>query len=255
MKAKKSAYFHTSNKKSSPSVSGKLQVKHSNRYFDNLYDKIMFLQRTIGNQAVGRFLKSTVMHPGNNLQDIPFRSTSTGFTIQRKPDQRNYSEDCSPYIGSGVKSCEFYKCREANTGNKCGKRGYYLGYGLKYCKRFNLVTRKKLSKAGKKWLDKTTKCLQEYIHNNIPWDESCKKVKKKAFNSHPRCYLKSGICSLPIRDMLHIFLTVDPDDIELKQIIMTGIGCGIRWLSITDKGLRLVGRGLIEQGRMGLGKE
>ena len=104
-------------------------------------------------------------------------------------------------------------------------------------------------------MQKTTKCLQEYIHNNIPWDESCKKVKKKAFDSHPRCYLKSGICSLSPVDWWHVVNTVDSSDFDLKQSIITGIGCLPRWLGITDEGLRLVGRGLIEQGRMGLGKE
>ena len=97
------------------------------------------------------------------------------------------SEDCGALIGN----CEFYLCREQR--HPCGEKGYYKGYGYKYCERFILLE-SRLSSPGKDWVRKARRCLQEHIHRNIPIDTPCPKAKQSAFDSHPRCYVLGGVC-------------------------------------------------------------
>ena len=145
---------------------------------------------------------------------------------------RPYSEDCSRYVGSGSSSCEFYRCREANNECSCGSRGYYMGYGFKYCSRFNRRTRSRLSRAGQRWLDQTTRCLQAYIDNSIPWDAPCDVVKNRAFSSHPSCYVRSGICFLSTDDWALILATIDASDNDLGQVIKSGVSCIANWVPL-----------------------
>ncbi|MBA3946491.1 MAG: DUF4157 domain-containing protein [Herpetosiphonaceae bacterium] len=148
--------------------------------------------------------------------------------------QRSRSEDCSRYINqSGLASCEFYRCREANNGNQCGQSGYYLGYGLKYCERFSRVLRPILSEPGQRWLDRTRVCLMQHIQDHVPYhvpfDFNCDAVKRSAFDSHPNCYVQGGICFLPSSDWQRILNIIDSADNDLKQAIITGISCLANW--------------------------
>ena len=124
--------------------------------------------------------------------------------------------------------CNYYTCREDEK--HCGGSGYYLGYGGKYCRRFNTRTKPKLSAAGKNWVDRTTACLQRYLENQVAYDTDCETTRRLAFDSHAGCYVEGGICNLPVGDWWHIFQTIDMSDLEFTQAFLTGVSCpGIWW--------------------------
>lgn len=130
-------------------------------------------------------------------------------------------EDCARLVGS----CEFYRCRQRRTGNTHPATAYYLGYGLKYCLRFSQQTRPRLSRAGQIWLDQTLLCLQEHIQRSVPYDAPPDVVKRSAFDSHPHCYVASGLCLLPPSDWMAIWASIDSSDNELRQVLVTAIDC------------------------------
>jgi hypothetical protein len=72
-------------------------------------------------------------------------------------------------------------------------------------------------------------CLQEHL-DHIAWDEDCSYVKASAFDSHPGCYIRSGICFLPPTDWKLILDTIDIQDINLRQAIITGVSCIGNWV-------------------------
>jgi hypothetical protein len=72
---------------------------------------------------------------------------------------------------------------------------------------------------------KTLRCLQEYIDRNIPIETPCPRVKQLAFDSHPTCYVQSGVCFLDPSEMGMIADTIDPQDNDLKQILITAMDC------------------------------
>ena len=39
------------------------------------------------------------------------------------------------------------------------------------------------------------------------------------------CYIDAGFCSLPWSDMWSVLMTVDPTDVEMQQVLSTGINC------------------------------
>ncbi|MDO8586988.1 MAG: DUF4157 domain-containing protein [Armatimonadota bacterium] len=178
--------------------------------------------------------------------------------VQRSPvntKRRLYSEDCVRYMTmDGRSACEFYRCREANSGYSLGPRGYYIGYGLKYCRRFSDRLRPTLSSAGQNWLDQTRYCLMEHVHHNVPRDADARTVMRSAFDSHPPCYVRGGICFLPISDLERIVGIIDPADMELAQTLKTGISCIGNWLAPVVGPARAFGagggyRGLMERDR------
>jgi hypothetical protein len=205
-------------------------------------------------QNVGNLKQSSSL---NDPSSRPRILNNSEIKMQRQAndrEERQYSEDCTQYIRrGGAEACEFYRCREANTGHACGPRGYYLGYGLKYCNRFSQSLHPKLSGAGKDWLDKTRLCLMNHVHQNIPWDAPCADVKRSAFDSHPNCYVRGGICFLPSSDWLKILEVIDPQDNDLKQAIITGVACLFNWLPLafpaTSLGAGGGYRGLMERDR------
>lgn len=127
-------------------------------------------------------------------------------------------EDCGDWIGN----CEFYLCRERR--HPCGDGGYYKGYGYKYCNRFSRLARS-LSAPGRDWVWKTLRCLHEHLDRNVPIDAPCQEVKKSAFDSHPDCYVRSGVCFLDVGEMKDIVETIDPQDNDIKQVLITGVDC------------------------------
>ncbi|PGG95408.1 hypothetical protein AJ80_09966 [Polytolypa hystricis UAMH7299] len=105
-------------------------------------------------------------------------------------------------------TCSFYRsCLEKKK--KCGSKGYPLAYGEHYCKKFTSA-RPKLSSRGKAWVTKTMHCLQTKL---VPYATgtkkgSCSALKTFAFASHPNCYVRSGVCTLPPKDWKVIVNTV-----------------------------------------------
>jgi hypothetical protein len=128
------------------------------------------------------------------------------------------TEECGKHLGS----CEFYRCRERR--HPCGAGGYYQGYGLKYCLRFSALATL-LSPAGRAWVAKTLRCLQEHLHRKVPYDMPCPEAWRSAFNSHPGCYIAGGICVLGPSDWSKIVSTIDTKDLEMKQALITSLGC------------------------------
>ena len=96
--------------------------------------------------------------------------------------------------------CGFYtECLE--TQNQCGPSGYPLGYGLKYCNKFNEMN---LSAAGEQWITTTMACLQNALINEAENKTDCGEVEEKGFDSHVLCYVSSGFCELPVKDAITI---------------------------------------------------
>ena len=118
----------------------------------------------------------------------------------------------------GTKS--YYVFRDKDFKNRSENKktppDYYLDYGNKYCKAFSEKTRPKLSSKGKTWLDKTLIALQESIEKKLKADPKIEldstKFRKYAFDSHPDCYIKSGLFDLSPEDLFWIGWTP-----ELKE--------------------------------------
>ncbi len=136
--------------------------------------------------------------------------------------------NCENYLElTGAEACDYYRCKEESQPQEeqCGDSGYYLGYGLKYCQRFQQSTRSHLSAAGDRWLDSVMNCLMRSNEEEVTPDQSCQELKTIAFDSHPGCYVQTGFCELSWNDKAWIFFTVDRADIKFRQIFSTGAAC------------------------------
>ncbi|MEI7488080.1 MAG: hypothetical protein WCJ72_11855 [Chryseobacterium sp.] len=117
--------------------------------------------------------------------------------------------------------CSFYACaaETADQSKVCSlndQSSYFFNYGEKYCKRFSDKTAKGLSDGGRVWLNKTLACLQGSILegcNQKKQCSDCQSIRKLAFDTHPHCYVSSGLCSLSLLDQMKVGLTVDAGDL------------------------------------------
>ena len=187
---------------------------------------------------------------------VEHRAMNRGVVIERilpqperkeKTSSQRAPEDCGDLIGS----CDFYQCRERR--HPCGEEGYYKGYGYKYCKRFSRLE-PHLTVPGRDWVRKTLRCLQEHIDCNIPVDSPCSAVKKSAYDSHPDCYVLSGVCFLDLNEWRKILAVIDSKDNDLKQVLITGVYCVANWAPVAlfpQLSLSMGGgyRGLMERDR------
>jgi len=117
------------------------------------------------------------------------------------------NRSCDSFIGT----CDFYLCQEQK--NPCGISGYNLGYGYKYCSKskFELLDTMK-TPLGKAWVPQVFKCLQKRsLVDSLAIEQdqelsqdTCKAIKKKAFKSHPDCYVEAGYCELSILEKSNI---------------------------------------------------
>jgi hypothetical protein len=108
-------------------------------------------------------------------------------------------------------SCTFYAdCLESRY--HCGPTGYPLGYGQKYCSDFQ-TDRATLSSRGQTWMIATMHCLQEALIPDAVGaanaTESCAALEHKAFATHAGCYVRSGVCKLPVSDWYAVLEIVD----------------------------------------------
>jgi hypothetical protein len=176
-----------------------------------------------------RLIVNRLPHIGQQGKDLVRLDNDSGVTLQRQSlvsKDRSYSEDCTKYINfSGSRSCEFYQCRESNADYSGLSQGYYIKYGLKYCALFSEQLKPILSSAGKSWVDRTRRLLMLHVQQNIPWDANPEEVRRSAFNSHPDCYVRGGICMLPPSDLIKIVRIIDTYDHDLAQLITTVITC------------------------------
>ena len=139
-------------------------------------------------------------------------------------------DSCNDYQSfNDCQVCEMYSCLESEHGLDCGQRGYFRGYGQKYCERFSAITGEFMSDAGRTWLTNVRTCLLSEVESILEKTSSCSGIRQEAFDSHPQCYIDSGLCALPPGDWAHIVATISPWDNDLKQVILSGAGCIQEW--------------------------
>lgn len=104
--------------------------------------------------------------------------------------------NCSQYIGT----CDYYSCLESY--NKCGDKGYYLNFGLHYCKKY-VQSEAEYSDNGQTFLNNIRSCLQEKLEeqNILP---DCSHIKEFAVNTHKQCYEENNYCKLSFFDKLRV---------------------------------------------------
>lgn len=105
-------------------------------------------------------------------------------------------ENCSKMSSD----CEFYSCVEKNK--LCGKRSYLIGFGHKYCNKFENKEHK-FSNEGKLWIEEVKRCLIREV-DNLNDNLSCKKFKRSAIAHHVPCYVNSGYCHLKKKDKKNV---------------------------------------------------
>ena len=137
-------------------------------------------------------------------------------------------EPCSEWLRfDGCALCEYYRCREARS--QCGEDGYLLGYVGKYCDRFATVAEDKVSDAAGMWLEDVRECLVEELEDLTDDSTSCQEIEAVGIASHSTCYVQAGFCSLGLLDWFQIVHTIDPGDIPLQQVLVTGHACLKSW--------------------------
>lgn len=111
---------------------------------------------------------------------------------------------CSPtYKDPPLRSCEFStNCMEAKV--PFGVDGYALHYGMHYCTKF-VHQINSFSSEGQTWIYLTMNCLQKALVSALRnCEKNCKTMETLAFDSHPPCYVNSGVCDLPVMDWVSL---------------------------------------------------
>ena len=119
-----------------------------------------------------------------------------------------------------MQSCSFYSdCMESKV--PCGPDGYALSYGLNFCGKFS-NSLKTFSLRGQRWIWDTMNCLQKTLVPALEnCDNNCSMLRKTAFASHPRCYVKSGVCELPALDWITTVSVVGKDLLNEEGFVQT----------------------------------
>lgn len=113
--------------------------------------------------------------------------------------------------------CLFYsQCIESE--NACGKGGYALNYGEKYCLKF--LGDDGFTEKGKLWRTQTMLCLQKVLIpllSGLKKINFCKNLEAKAFESHVGCYTQdeASFCWLPSDD----WKIIGFDILDLKDVV------------------------------------
>ena len=160
---------------------------------------------------------------------------SSKFFLRVIPNEFSNSTLCSnPVRGQ----CSFYEdCLE--TRYHCGPAAYPLGYGMKYCNKFN-AAKGRFSDQGQTWMLDTMECLQLALVPDAVGSQPeetqehgvspCDVLRRKAFDSHARCYIESGVCALGLKDWMQIVETIDLKTLfgsweALKEALEAAAGC------------------------------
>ncbi|EQC45541.1 hypothetical protein [Bacteriovorax sp. Seq25_V] len=110
-----------------------------------------------------------------------------------------YSE-CQIYLDD----CEYYSCVESIK--SCGKTGYPVGFGKKYCNKFE-KNLNKFSHSGQNWVTNVKHCLIQEMEL-ISEAATCSAYKTKSVSKHVPCYISSGYCSLSKKDKRLVIKTI-----------------------------------------------
>lgn len=102
----------------------------------------------------------------------------------------------SAYCPPSYSSCDYYVCAEEH--NPCGKQGYWMGWGHRYCQQY-LESENKFSIEAQQWLRENRQCLQARAEE-ITQGTQCNGIRKAAMESHVGCYVETGFCSLSFKD-------------------------------------------------------
>ena len=135
------------------------------------------------------------------------------FSLAMPPDMRPL-QDCEPEQNS----CDFYQCREGR--HQCGDDGYYLGFGYKYCQEYIELT-PTFKPETQRWMADVRLCLQEELAA-LSENRMCKDAMNFAFDSHSKCYMEAGVCSLPLSEFYQV-LKVIKGNVLLPKIFFEGI--------------------------------
>ena len=153
--------------------------------------------------------------------------------VNASPNESNSTLCSNPVRGQ----CSFYEdCLE--TRYHCGPDGYPLGYGEKYCNKFNAAI-DKFSPKAQVWMLDTMECLQRalVLETTGPLDlaganeiSPCDDLRRKAFDSHAECYIQNGLCTLGVKDWVEIVEVVDLKTLfgsweALKEVLEASVGC------------------------------
>jgi len=126
-------------------------------------------------------------------------------------------------------NCQFYDVLEQSK--QCGPKGYLIGYGGKYCRKFG-ENADEFNEAGKLWIKGVRKCLMHYILRDIDYKTvDCDELKRQAFESHVQCYVKpgydsgdKGICQIwASKDLVGLFDTLEIKDFFQSPLAITQI--------------------------------
>lgn len=97
-----------------------------------------------------------------------------------------------------------------------------VGYGFKFCTRFAEANSSVFTPAGITWRNSTLICLQEALVSLLNQTISCNAILQYAFSTHPQCYVQSGVCNLPVHDLLAIEHIICGDSITCEGEIWQG---------------------------------
>jgi hypothetical protein len=142
-------------------------------------------------------------------------------------------------------NCGFYAgCLERST--PCGKEGYALAFGEKYCTAFRAGD---LSPAGKAWMRNVMGCLQRALVPQLPTNfatsaasaQVCKSSIDTAFGTHPACYTapENSVCFLPVSDLTKVLGTIGMRELLTQRTATQSVStAGICLKQLTDRALR-----------------
>ncbi|EED20549.1 conserved hypothetical protein [Talaromyces stipitatus ATCC 10500] len=156
--------------------------------------------------------------------------------------------------------CLFYaQCLQ--TRYRCAPSDYTLGYGQKYCEKFQ-ADASLLSTKGQTWMETVMLCLQRDL---VPYTlggpqefANCLALNDYAFSTHPKCYVQSGLCTLPVHDWeVIVFQIVGVETLfdswdAIKATVQAASGCAEFYLWAIEHvipgpltlGLSVLGKGL-----------
>lgn len=144
--------------------------------------------------------------------------------------RKHKTKDCNEMATN--EKCQFYsQCLEPKF--HCGASGYPLGYGYRYCSKF-LNYLDYFTESGQKWVKKVLVCLKKSL--NKPFD-NCANLLNTAFDSHPECYVQSGLCELfqesiekVTQNLIGLYNVYEVKDFQslstLNQVFITAKRCG-----------------------------
>lgn len=132
-------------------------------------------------------------------------------------------------------NCDFYeKCLE--TKYQCGAEGYPVGYGGRFCRLFQKL-QPDLSGPGQQWITDTMICLQRELIPEATGrrKSNCKRIAKKALDSHVKCYVQNGFCDIK-EDYEKIGALIKDNTVETRKskwdgrlfLSKVGMGCVVR---------------------------